>query len=90
MTLGEKRFENIILKGKSGGNQYFLLFPQCFQEEEISFWYYLILYHTLPHFDALKIIAVKNIVKKGEIACNKQFLLFSQCFLPNNGTYFSF
>ena len=40
-------------------------------------------YHTMPHFDGLKIyIAVENIVRKGEIACNKQFLLFSQCFLP--------
>ena len=41
-------------------------------------------YHTIPHFDALKIYdkAVENIVRKGEIACNKQFLLFSQCFLP--------
>ena len=52
-------------------------------------------YHTMAHFDALKInscgkivrkgeiphIAVKNIVRKGEVACNKQFLLFSQCFL---------
>ena len=30
----------------------------------------LTLYHTMPHFDALKIyIAVENIVRKGEIAC---------------------
>ena len=42
-------------------------------------------YHSIPHFDALKIyrnIAVENIVRKGKIACNKQFLLFSQYFLP--------
>ena len=40
-------------------------------------------YHTIPHFDALKIIiAVENIVRKGEIGCDKQFLLFPQCFLP--------
>ena len=35
-------------------------------------------YHTVPHFDAIKIyISVENIVRQGEIACNKQFLLFS-------------
>ena len=41
-------------------------------------------YHTMLHFDALKIyrVAVENIVIKGEIACNKQFLLFLQCFPP--------
>ena len=32
---------------------------------------YLTHYHTMPHFDAVKIYN-----------CNKQFLLFSQCFLP--------
>ena len=44
---------------------------------------YLLLthYHTLPHFDALRYIAVGKILRKGEIACNKQFLPFSQCFL---------
>ena len=32
-------------------------------------------YHTIPHFDALKIgyIAVENIVRKGEIACNNVY-----------------
>ena len=40
-------------------------------------------YHTIAHFDTLKIyIVVENIVRKGEIACNKQFLLLSQSFLP--------
>ena len=40
-------------------------------------------YHTIPHFDALKIyIAVENIVRKEKITCNKQFFFFSQCFLP--------
>ena len=39
-------------------------------------------YHTILHFDALKMYSCENIVRKGEIACNKQFLLFSQCFLP--------
>ena len=39
-------------------------------------------YHTMPHFDALKIFSCGNIVRKGEIACNKQFLPFSQCFYP--------
>ena len=38
--------------------------------------------HIMPHFEALRYIAVENNVSKGEIACNKQFLLFSQCFLP--------
>ena len=27
----------------------------------------------MPHFDALRYIAVENIVRKGEIAYNKQF-----------------
>ena len=40
-------------------------------------------YHTILHFDALKIhvyrhnIAVENIVRKGKIACNKKFFSFS-------------
>ena len=37
-------------------------------------------YHTMPHFDALKIYSSGKKLRKGEIACNKQFLLFSQCF----------
>ena len=48
-------------------------------------------YHTMMHFDALKIYScVENIVRKGEIACNKQFLLFSQCFLPYMALVFHF
>ena len=48
-------------------------------------------YHTMPHFDTLKIyIAVENIVTKGEIACSKQFLLFSQSFLPYMALIFRF
>ena len=47
-------------------------------------------YHTMPHFDALKYIAMENIVRKGEIACNKQYLLFSQCFLPYMTLIFHF
>ena len=39
-------------------------------------------FHTIPHFDALKVYSCRNIVRKGEIACNKQFLLFSQHSLP--------
>ena len=40
-------------------------------------------YHTMLHFDTLKIyIVVEKIVRKGEIASYKQCLLFSQCFLP--------
>ena len=30
MTQGKKPFENIVGKGENAGNQYFLLFPQCF------------------------------------------------------------
>ena len=48
----------------------------------LSFGKELTHYHTIPHFEALKNIAVENIVRKGEIARNKQFLLFPQCFLP--------
>ena len=47
-------------------------------------------YHTMPHFDTLKICSWENIVRKGEIACNKQFLLFSQCFLPYMALTFHF
>ena len=47
-------------------------------------------YHTMPHFDAQRYIAVENIVRKREIACNKQFLLFSQCFLPDMTLTFHF
>ena len=49
-------------------------------------------YHTMPHFDALKIayIAVENIVREREIACNKQFLLFPQCSLPCMALIFHF
>ena len=36
-------------------------------------------YHTVPHFDALKIYS-----------CNKQLLLFSQCFLPYMALIFHF
>ena len=39
-------------------------------------------YHTMPHFDALKIYSCRKHCEKRKTACNKQFLLFSQCFLP--------
>ena len=45
-------------------------------------------YHTMPHFDTLRYIAVENIVRKGEIACNKQFLLFVQCVPPYMALFF--
>ena len=46
-------------------------------------------YHTVPHFDTLKIyIAIENIVRKGEIDCNKQLLLFSESFLPYIALFF--
>ena len=45
-------------------------------------------YHTMPHFDTLRYIAVENIVRKGEIACNKQFLLFVQCVPPYMAHFF--
>ena len=41
----------------------------------------LIHYHTILHFDTLKIYSCGKHYEKGEIACNKLFLLFSQCFL---------
>ena len=44
--------------------------------------YLLTHYHTIPHFDALKIYSCGKHCKKRSNACNKQFLLFSQCFLP--------
>ena len=30
MILRKEPFENIVKKGENGGNQHFLLFPQCF------------------------------------------------------------
>ena len=44
----------------------------------------------MPHFEAVRYIAVENNVRKGEIACNKQFLLFSQFFLPDTVLIFHF
>ena len=32
----EKRVENIVGKGENAGDQYFLLFPQCFQKLSFS------------------------------------------------------
>ena len=38
-------------------------------------------YHTMPHFDELKIYSCgKHCEKRKKIACNKQFLLFSTVF----------
>ena len=51
---------------------------------------FLIHYHTMPHFDTLKICSRGKYCEKGEIACNKQFLLFSQCFLPYMALIFHF
>ena len=38
-TMDKKPFENIEGKGENGGNQHFLLFPQCFLpfQKQISF-----------------------------------------------------
>ena len=47
-------------------------------------------YHTMPHFDALKIYSCGNIVRKGAIACNKQFLISSQCYLTYMAHIFHF
>ena len=51
---------------------------------------YVTHYHTMPHFDELKVYSCGRIVRKGEIACYKHFLLFSQCFLPHMGLIFHF
>ena len=32
----EGRVENIVGKGENGGDQYFLLFPQCFQKASFT------------------------------------------------------
>ena len=46
-------------------------------------------YHTMPHFDALKIYSRgKRGEKRKKIARNKQFLLFSQCFLAQMALIF--
>ena len=64
--------------------------PATVLEPYICFGYYsLTHYHTMLHFDALK-IAVKNIVRKGEITSYKKFLIFSQCFLPYMALIFHF
>ena len=56
----------------------------------VSFFIRLTHYHTMMHFDTLKIYSCRNIVRKGEIACNKQFLLLLTIFSTLYGTYFSF
>ena len=47
-------------------------------------------YHTMPHFDALKIYSCgKHCEKRRKcLLRNKQFLLFSQCFLPHMALIF--
>ena len=47
-------------------------------------------YHTMPHFDALKIYTCGKHCEKRRIACNKQFLLFWHCFLPYMELIFHF
>ena len=39
-------------------------------------------YHTIPHFDVLKYIAVENIVIEREIVCNKHFFFALNVFYP--------
>ena len=51
---------------------------------------YLTYYHTIPHFDALKIYSCENHCEKRRNACNNQFLLFSQCILPYMPLIFHF
>ena len=36
MTLGKNPFENIVRKGENVGNEQFLLFPPCFQLNQIT------------------------------------------------------
>ena len=45
-------------------------------------------YHTIPHFDALKIYSCGKYHEKKRNCCNKPFLLFSQCFLPKWHLFF--
>ena len=91
------RVENIVGKGEIACISNFSfsldvvkrLLSQTHQKV-LLYWNGLIPYHTMPHFDALQIIAVENIVRKGEIDCNKQFFLFSQCFLHHIAIGFYF
>ena len=52
----------------------------------LSFGKELTNYHTIPHFDVLKYIAVENFVIEREIACKKQFLLVSMFSTSQQGT----
>ena len=66
-----ENMENIMEKVRDDG-----LFSRSYRLFSIR-------YHTMPHFDVLKIYRCgRHCDKKGEIVCNKHFLLFSQCFLP--------
>ena len=58
--------------------------PVCTNHSKnICFSFSLTHYHTMPHFDTIKICSCgKHCGKKGEMACNKPFLLFSYCFQP--------
>ena len=56
------RLENIFGKGENAGYQHLLLFSQCFQKPSLPglwkpwiVWLGLTHYHTILHFDALKI-----------------------------------
>ena len=63
----------------------FSLLLQCFLNLKVTqpqFTCCLTHYHTLRHFDTLKIYSCGKHCEKRIITCNKQFLLFSQCFLP--------
>ena len=95
-TPRKKPFGNFMEKGENGGNQYFLLFPQCFVPH-FSFYIDKVL---VLSFDNLQIIPVQlfttqsrllttlrkrpfeNIVGKQETGGDQHFLLFQQCFQP--------
>ena len=60
------RSQNILGKGESAAYQHFLLFPQCFQKASFPGLSVkgLTHYHTMLHFDALKIYSCGKLCEK--------------------------
>ena len=72
--------ENTVAKGKllvmsniSFSHSFFKRLVLQTGENQALFGKGLTHYHTMLHFDALKIHRCENIVRKGEIACNNVF-----------------
>ena len=64
--------------------------PKIKEKFEYRMYFFLTHYHTMPHFDTLKIYSCGNIVRKGEIACYKHFSFSHNVFCPIWHLFFLF